>query len=118
VEGGGGGAFSPLDGAVWARVTEKGHIVELYGLKKKGAMAGEVEGRGGGGGLSARQVEEAAGRSGRGRDSWCDNDPGTVSAHVTREQGKGGGSGYGRCGPRWFVARPVVWAGLNEQCPL
>jgi hypothetical protein len=49
VEGGGGGAFSPLDGAVWARVTEKGHIVELYGLKKKGAMAGEVEGRGGGG---------------------------------------------------------------------
>jgi hypothetical protein len=53
VEGGGGDAFSPLDGAVWARVTEKGHIVELYGLKKKGAMAGEVEGRGGGGGGSA-----------------------------------------------------------------
>jgi hypothetical protein len=46
-----------------------------------------VRWRGGeGAGLSARQVEEAAGRSGRGRDSWCDNDPGLV--------GTGGG---GRC---------------------
>jgi hypothetical protein len=51
----------------------------------------------------------------RGGGVWRGRRVGRVAQHVGAGER---GSTQGRCGPQWFAAEPVAWAGLKEQWPL